>query len=81
MGFIKNVGPDGQTRQEQRIQDQMDNIHAGYLTLITYNNYWYNHYINNQTAQLNQQAVQLHNEQMDAARYIINQMLDIVEKN
>ncbi|CAF3890149.1 unnamed protein product [Rotaria sp. Silwood1] len=74
-----NVGPNGETRQEQRIQYRLDNIHAGYLAVIAYNQFWYNEYINNQAEQLNQQSLMLHNEQIDAVRCIINKILDRVE--
>ncbi|CAF1261377.1 unnamed protein product [Rotaria sp. Silwood1] len=84
--WLENVGPNGETRQEQRIQYRLDNIHAGYLSVIAYNQFWYNEYINNQAEQLNQrdlqlnqQSLMLNNEQIDAVRCIINKILDQVE--
>ncbi|CAF1475304.1 unnamed protein product [Adineta ricciae] len=79
MVSIKNVGPNGDTRQQQRTEHRIGNIHTGYLTIIAYNQYWYHSYINAQTDHINQQALLLQNEQMDAVRSVLNQILDTVE--
>ncbi|CAF1509254.1 unnamed protein product [Adineta ricciae] len=44
MVFIKNIGPNGDTRQQQRTEHRISNIHTGYLTIIAYNQYWYHSY-------------------------------------
>ncbi|UJR13308.1 hypothetical protein I4U23_000326 [Adineta vaga] len=52
-----NVGLNGDTRLQQRTENHIYNIHAGYLAVIIYNNYWYNSYTNQQAEKFNQKAV------------------------